>query len=421
MWVAGLLLSCALAALSQPPTPSRRQQPAATAPALEAASLSRLRLQALDHFYNLEYTPALSDFRRLAQADPQSAAAWNHVAQVELYQEMYRIGALQIQLYGHSNAFFDQRLKAPDPSAVQSFLTDNQKAMDLATEAAARAPADAHAYYDLAVAWGLRGTFDFALRRSYWDALGDAKKARHQAETARQLDPAFLDPELILGVHNYVAGSLPWSARLFSALMGYHGNKELGRRQIAAVADHDGNARIDASVLLALIDRRDGLNRQAVQQLTALSANYPRNVLFAVETAEAEEAAGEHGAARRQYETVVQRAREHKPGYREAPLARVWYGLGNIDALFSRWPQAAHDFEQVLQLPHAPLPYVQAAALSAGQMEERAGRWSAARHDYQVCIGADVGSDTAAKASRRLERLSQRAGATGQSAGAAAR
>ncbi|HUX65872.1 MAG TPA: tetratricopeptide repeat protein [Terriglobales bacterium] len=361
-----------------------------------------LKADGMQHFYNLEYRQAIADFRQLVTDKPQSASSWNHLSQAELYLEMYRIGALETELYGHGDPFFEEKLLPPNPAAVAAFDRANQRAQALATAAIALHPLDAHAHYNLAVAWALQGTLAFSVNKSYWGALSDAKAARREAEKSVALDPSFVDPELILGVHNYVAGSLPWAVKMLSTLVGYSGNKELGRQQIAAVMAHGENSRSDAAVLLAVVDRRDGLNAQAAPILERLASEYPRNVLFAVEAAEALEAAGEHDAARAQYHLILDRAAAHAPGYQRAPLDRVWYALGKIERLYSHWTQAAADFQKSESQPGALPRYQQAAALAAGQADQRAGQTQAAQAQFQHCLALDPSSPAGQAAARAL-------------------
>lgn len=316
----------------------------------------------LEHFYNLEYNRAIADFQAATTAHPESAAAWNHLSQAQLYREMYRIGALESALYGKADPFIEEKLLPPSATAERQFLTSNQKAMGLAQAAIGRDPGDAHAHYDLASAWGLRGNFDFSLKRSYFGALSAAKNARREAERARALAPDFEDPLLVLGVHNYVAGSLPWTARLFSSLLGYSGNKEKGRQEIAEVAASAAGDHTDAAVLLFVIDRRDGLNREAAPVLAQLTREYPRNFLFAVEEAEALEAAGEHDAARAQLQNVLSKAAAAAPGYTRAPVGQVWYDLGHIETVYGRWQAAADDYRRAESAPGTRPTLVQAAA-----------------------------------------------------------
>lgn len=357
-----------------------------------------------DHFYNLEYPAAISTFQKEARLTPSDPAAWDHLAQGELYQEMYRVGALASQLFGHGNPFLKTTLLPTDPEVVRRFLEANQKALALADAQLATQPDNAELCYDRAVAWGLRGTFDFVLRKAYWAALGDATKARHDATRAVALRPGWHDPELILGVNNYIVGSLPWAVRLLAHLSGFSGSKQAGIAEIRDVAVHSGGASTEAKVLLVVVDRREGWNQLAVPWLAELRREYPRNVLFAVELAEANEAAGAHEQAIAAYRDVIERARAGAPGYERAPLDKVWYDLGTIDRLFSRYPQALADYQQVEQAPRAEWRYRQAAALGAGQMEDLLSQRAAARTSYQRCIAINPDGAAAHAARSYLNR-----------------
>ncbi|MGH9488583.1 MAG: hypothetical protein ACRD04_13460 [Terriglobales bacterium] len=326
--------------------------------------LQAIKADALNHFYNLEYPQAIAEFRQVAAARPHAAGAWNHLAQALLYQEMYRMGALESTLYGKSDAFLQRKLKQPDPAEVAAILNAIGKAMNAAQAAVGKDANDAQAHYDLAVAWGLRANLAFSVKKSYWDALGYAKNARREAEIAHRLRPQWPDPLLIIGVQNYVAGSLPLTVKIFTSLVGYRGNKKLGIEQITHVAEHGGHAQTDAQVLLAVLDRREGWNQNAAKLLAGLAQRYPRNVLFAVESGEAWEAAGEHGKARTALQGVLARAQAGAPGYEHAPRAQVWYDLGAIAALYSQWKLAEQDYKHAAAVPNAP-PLYRAAAKKA--------------------------------------------------------
>lgn len=377
---------------------------------LAAPTPEQLLQQGYDHFYNLEYDQALRDFEQLRRLDPTAPSVWNHVAQIMLYREMYRIGALESQLYGHGDPFLQEKLPPPSPQAEHDFEMNNGRALQLAQAAVSAHPSDAHARYDLAAAWALRGTYDFVLQRSYFGALKDALKARKQADQARRLDPHFVDPLLIVGAQNYIAGSLPWTVKIMASLAGYSGNKQQGIAQIREVTRHGEHGRTDALILLAVIERRDGWNRQVIPVLHQLKTMYPRNVLFAVEEAEATEAAGLHDAALQEYQAILQQARKGAPGYQKAPLDKVWYDIGNIHRLFTRYAQALAAYRQAIAAPRAQVRYRQAASLAAAQILDLMGQRPQAIAVYTRCVALRPDSPAARAARRGLKQPYRRSG-----------
>ncbi len=360
---------------------------------------SQLEQRGFWHFFNLEYNRALRDFQESSRRRPWDASVWNHITQTLIYQEMYRIGALETQLYSHGNPFLKAKLPPPSPAAMRAILQANRHALLLAKQVLSHKPHDAYARYNAAVAWAQRGTCNFVLRKAYFAALRDALQARRQASLAEKYDPQFVDPRLILGVQQYVAGSLPWSVKLLAHFIGYGGSKKKGIAEIQDVIAHGENARTDARVLLAVIYRRQGLNTQALPILAWLEQHYPRNVLFAVELAEATEAAGMHDQARKEYHAILQRTAAHAPGYGKAPLDKVWYDLGGINREYSRWGAALADYRRAAQDPHAQLQYRQAAELAAGQMQDMLGNRSAALSAYKKCVA--LGTSPAAEAAQK--------------------
>lgn len=387
---AALLLSAAEAEIGQAAT--------------NASSSADLLLQhGLDAFYSLDYSDAVADFQKLTQEQPANPAHWNHLAEARLYQEMYRVGALESQLYGHGDPFLRERLLPVSPQAVAAFAHDNDRAVQLASRAIQANPKNADAHYDLAVAWGLRANFDFVLRRSYMAALSDARKARKEAEKSRQLAPDKIEPMLLIGANNYVSGSLPWGLRMLAALAGFRGQKNKGIEQIQSVARSNSSAAIDAQVLLAVIYRREGNNREVVSLLGALRQRYPRNVLFAVEEAEAAEAAGMHDFALAHYRQVVADAQAGKPGYQRTPLDKVWYDIGNIHRLFSRWNDALAAYGHAEHAPGAKPRYRQAAALASGEVHDTIGDRQQAVQAYRLCIQLGPGTPAAAAAQRYID------------------
>ncbi len=65
-------------------------------------------------------------------------------------------------------------------------------------------PHDAGALYALGVSYGLRGNYNFAVRKAYLDALHDIGYARKFRNRVTRMDPGMVDAELTQGVFEYV-------------------------------------------------------------------------------------------------------------------------------------------------------------------------------------------------------------------------
>src|SRR3954470_10220385 len=52
-----------------------------------------------EHFYNLEYEQAIHSFEGAVKSHPNDAFALNHLLSAVMFQELYRIGALDTELY----------------------------------------------------------------------------------------------------------------------------------------------------------------------------------------------------------------------------------------------------------------------------------------------------------------------------------
>lgn len=269
---------------------------------------------ALAHFYNLEFDQALAGFRAAAAKSPNSADLQNHIAQTVLYREMYRAGMLQTQLLGSSNLFLKTPKLTMDETAQQEFTGAIQRAMELEKSGLGEDRDDAATLYSAGVTYSLQGQYNFT-RKAYVDAIRDMCRARKLHARATRAAPDFVDARLTLGVYDYVVGSLPFGLKVLGFLGGFQGNRTRGIATIQRVAN-DGNInRIDASILLAAIYRREHRSADAVCVFRPLIAQLPRNYLLRLELAETYADLGDRSMALQVVDQVEQLWRASAPGY----------------------------------------------------------------------------------------------------------
>lgn len=220
--------------------------------------------QGWDHFYNLEYEQAIRAFQQVVDAAPNVPAHYNYLAQARLYQELYRLGALESELLTGNDHFVRTEKIRPDPVETGRFLSAIDQAMALASTRIETNPRDVEALYALGSAYGLRTNYRFLVQKSWRAAVSDGSQARKYHNQVLRLDPQHYDAMLTQGAYDYIMGSLPWHTRLLGYLAGHSGDKARGIRTIELVARKGNLNRVDAQVMLAILYRREKQPAQAV-------------------------------------------------------------------------------------------------------------------------------------------------------------
>ena len=282
------------------------------------------------HFYNNEYDQALAAFEQEAREHPDDPQAYNHIAQAVLYREMFRSGALESQLVTGNNPFLRRPKMDVSPGVRKQFQDALDKGIELGNAALKQDSDNISALYSLSVAHGLRANYAFLVEKAWNQALHDATTSRKYSDRIIALDPKFVDAYLIQGLHDYVVGSLPFYVRMLGFLAGFHGNRELGLRELEDVARHGVLNKYDAEILLAAIYRREHKPEQAIPLLKECAARFPRNYLLRLEEVQMYSDAGDKKAALRVLDEVGRLQAQRAAGYRNLPVEKIVYLRGNL-------------------------------------------------------------------------------------------
>jgi tetratricopeptide (TPR) repeat protein len=300
-----------------------------------AAAENNLAAQGWDHFYNLEYDQAVQTFSRLVETAPEVPAHYNYLAQAILYRELYRLGALESELLTGNDHFTRSEKLRPDPAVTRRFLA----AIDKAIELASAQQRDEEALYALGSAYALRTNYRFLVQKSWRAAVGDGSQARKHHNRVLELNPRHYDALLTPGAYDYIMGSLPWHARLFSYLIGHRGDKQRGIRTIELVAQKGDRNRVDAQVLLAVIYRREKQPAKAIAVLDPLIRGYPRNYLFRLEKGHMLSDLGKKDEALAVFREV------ERLGL--GPREKVYYEIGNVQFWYGDLEEALENMRRV--------------------------------------------------------------------------
>ena len=354
-----------------------------------------------ERFYNLEYDAAVADFEKAAKAQPDDPFAVNHLLNAVLFRELYRVGALDTGLYA-SNSFVTKKKFEFDPKFKERVAELMARAMDLSEQRLKADPNDLQALYTRGITRGLRATYLALVDKSWFAALRSAVGARHDHDKVLEKVPDFADAKTIVGVHNYVAGSLPWAVKVAASVVGLSGSKQKGLEYLYAAAAGGGETAVDAKITLVLFLRREQRFDDALKVVRTVTSAYPRNALFAIEEGNILNAGGHGMDAIAVFRSVLEKGKQGY--YRDPHLELAAWTLGEAQRGQKLYNDAAEAYEMVQTFPHRDPELLQKAKLAAGQMYDLQQRRDQAVASYNSVIAADATSPEAEQAKRFLRQ-----------------
>ena len=213
-------------------------------------------------------------------------------------------------------------------------------------------------------------------------------------------NPNYVDAKLVVGTHNYVMGSLPWSVKVAVALVGLSGTKEKGLEYLREVADSNGENSVDAKVVLSVFLRREHRYDEARVLMHGLAGRYPGNYLFPLEEANLLRASGRVQEAAAAYRKVWQNGREGKYGNLHYEMA-AW-GLGELLRSQKDYAGAAAAYELVSEAPEPDPETLQKANLAAGEMYDLLQKRDLAMKKYESVLAENGSTPPAEKAREHI-------------------
>ncbi|MBI3665408.1 MAG: tetratricopeptide repeat protein [Acidobacteria bacterium] len=366
--------------------------------------------QGWDHFYNLEYPQAIASFEQAIAASPEDPSPHNFLAQSILYQELYRLGALESEILTGNNYFIRTEKIRPDRAAEERFRSAVDKAIQLAQARLKANPNDETALYALGSSYAMQTNYDFMVQKAWRSAVSDISQARKYHNRVVELDPQHYDAMLTQGVYDYALGSLPWHARLLSFLIGRYGDKNRGIQTIELVARQGKRNRVDAQVMLAIIYRRERRPAKAVQALDPLIQAYPRNYLFRMEKAHMYSDLGNKEEALKILREVEQMALRGGPAYSKIPLEKVYYAIGDVQFWYNDLDRALENMRRVTRYPELDLHTGVLAWMRLGQIFDLTQRRAEAVRAYKQAIQFAPQTDAAQESRRYLSSPYRRKG-----------
>lgn len=369
--------------------------------AAEMPTFDALTRSGWQHFYSLEYDQAIRDFEKAWEARPDDAAAVNHVLDAVLYRELYKYNALDTRLYARQGFIFSKQV--PMDSAVKGRIKDlTERALSLSDEGLKANPRDPEALYNRGITEGLRSTYLVIVEHSWFGALRWGLAARRDHEQVLKLRPDMADAKTVVGVHNFVVGSLTRPVRMMAGAAGIHGDKNRGLQMLADAGKAGGETSTDARVALALFLRREGRYQDAIAVVRTLSHEHPRNFLFALEEGNLLVASGKNSDAEKSVRELLNLCKQGK--YPNAHLELAYFTLGQALRTEGKLNEALETFQSAANSSTSPPDDRQRALLAAGEVSDLLAKRQDALVDYHAAISLNGSSEEAQIARKYLDK-----------------
>ena len=365
-------------------------------------NLDPLVRQAFQRFYILDYDGALSRFEKIQAQNPDNPLAVDYVLYAVIFRELYRLDLLDTTFYAHDGFLNGKHAVAADPTVTTRVNSLFTSAVELSEQQLAKHPEDVDSLFARGWARSLHAVYIGLLQRSFIPALHVALQARSDNEKVLRLDPEYIDAKMVVGVHQYVTGSLPLGIKILAGVAGITGSKSKGIQDLREAGDRGVISSVEARTALGLFLRREARYDEAIAVTRSLTEEYPRDFLFRLELANLTKDAGQGKEAIAEYEQLLAQAK--KPGFfPSAHLELAWFGLGDTLQGQKNYAEAAVAYNQATTQPTISVDLKSRCDLNSGKMYDLLNERDMALRQYEVVLRQDGDSAQADSARKYLK------------------
>ncbi len=343
--------------------------------------------EAYRHFYNLDYPGAIARFEKFHQEHPGDPQATAYLLNAVIFQELYREDLLDTTFYANDGFLTGRHATEEDRQKRDQIFALADEAVREADWRLSQNPNDVNALFTRGWVRSLRCTYVAMVERGFGTGFRLAMKAKDDCARALELDPNYVDAELVVGVYQYVVGALPWPFKLMIGFAGITGSKAKGMALLEDAGNRGVITSMEARTAMALFLRREAKYRQAIEVVRGLEMNYPHDFLFCLEEANLRKDDGEGMTAVDAYRQIV--AESDTPGYfASARLELVDFGLGDALRGQRHYGEAAQAYEQAAGTPNVGRELKIRSLLAAGECRDLNGERKLALRDYHAAVEA---------------------------------
>ena len=252
-------------------------------------------------------------------------------------------------------------------------------------------PDDVNAVFARGWARSLRAAYEGMVQRSFVSALRMAVDAKNDHQRVLDLDSQYADARMVVGVYQYVIGSLGLGFKLVIGMAGISGSKSKGLELLESSAANGVITSNESKTCIALFLRRERRYKEAITIVRGQALAYPRDFLFALEEANLLKDDGQGDAAIAAYQRLLNDAKT--PGhFPNAHLELAYFGLGDTLRGRNRYSEAVAAFQQATGQSTISPELKRRCLLAAGQVYDLMHDHDKARGEYLAVVAA--GPDT---------------------------
>jgi tetratricopeptide (TPR) repeat protein len=346
---------------------------------------------AFNHYYNLDYDGAMARFEEVRAAHPNDPIATAYLLNCVLFHELYRLDLLDTTFYANDGFLSGKHPITEDPKVRDQIYTLADMAIAQADAQYTAHPDDLDALFVRGWVHSLKAVYLAMVEREYIGSLRLAFAAHSDHQHVLDKDPDYVDAKLVVGVYQYVVGSLSFGFKVVVGFAGIGGSKSRGLELMHDAAARGVISSIEARTCLAFFLRREAQYKQAVAIVRTQVKEYPHNFLFALEEANLLKDDGQGPAAIAAYRRIINDAQDSRY-YIDAQSELVYFGLGESLRGQKMYSDAVAAYEHASNLPTTSPELKRRSLLAAGQVYDLMHEHDKARGEYLAVLAA--GPDT---------------------------
>jgi len=370
------------------------------------AEVPELVSETQDALYRLDFERAEAACDQLISQSPEDPTGYALLSIVRWSQLLQAARNITLDEYSTPTPLTKGKTYKPIAKESQAFHQITDKLLDLCQRLLELDPDNILAQYFEGVAYENLSSEQLGILKKMRPGIGLGKKAVVIHRRVLKEDPSFVDADLSVATSEFASATLPWTLKWIAFLLGYRGNKEEALQKLENVAKNGVYRRLDAQVVLALLEAWKGDPNRAVQIFTRLTEQYPENYPIQINLAAILEDRLENPkAALSVYNDLLEnegaRERGLKRGEIHYRIGRTYYRLREYSKALEAFGLAVES--EVSEKETIPLSYYYMALIN----EEQGDRQQAIDNYRQVlryCGPKEVLKNELKKARKEVKR-----------------